>query len=240
MPHAREDFRIGTAVSVLVHILVLVLLLMPLALTGDITPFEQGAGGAGPAGGGGGSSGGDAMRRELLKFVRVAPAEPAPPKPTLVVKTVSPPPIPVEPTPTPPQVDATATPSNASGTGPDQGGGAGPGSGGGVGSGVGTGRGSSIGPGTGGGAQENFPPTPDVLFMPPTPYPASVRGSRVIVEFDVDASGRVLSIKFEPTRDRGYNRRFEEALRGFHFRPGHRPDGTPIRMKYQMTVELGG
>lgn len=239
MPKGRENWRLGSAMSFLVHF-GLLLLLLPLALTGDVTEIAQGAGGAGPAGGGGGGNRGTGAMKEVLRFVRIAPPMPAP----VAAKVVTPPPpIPQPPTPQPEPVVPTATdpvlPTGSNGrTGTDNTGGTGVGSGGGVGTGIGTGRGSAVGPGTGGGTQPNYPPTPTELFIPPLPVPESVRGFHVVAEFDVDERGRVLGLTFTPTRDRGYNRRLGEVLRGFRFRPGTRPDGTPIRMKAQVTIDL--
>jgi hypothetical protein len=65
-----------------------------------------------------------------------------------------------------------------------------------------------------------------------------VRGFRLVAEYDIDETGRVLSYKFTPTRDRDYNRRLDEVLRSFRFRPGTRPDGTPIRMKAQIVYDF--
>ena len=244
MPNARQDWRMGSVVSTLVHLAIIALLLTPLGMMADITEMAQGAGGPGPAGGGGGGNRGTgALRTEALKFVRVAPPMPTP-KP--VVKETPPPPVPppvVPPTPLPQvavlkEPEPTMTVGVGGGSGTDQTGGNGPGSGGGVGTGIGTGRGSSVGPGTGGGSQENFPPEAIEVFIPPLPTPSSVRGFRLVAEFDVDENGKVLAMNFTPTRDRGYNRRLEETLRGYRFRAGHRPDGTPIRMKAQVIVEL--
>jgi hypothetical protein len=138
-----------------------------------------------------------------------------------------------------PKTDATApTPGTGGGSGRDGSAGNGPGSGGGVGSGIGTGRGSGIGPGTGGGSQVNYPPTPTELFIPPLPMPDRVRGFHLIAEYDVDETGKVVDFKFTPTRDGGYNRRLEEVLKSFKFRPGTKPDGTPIRMKAQIVYDF--
>ena len=107
-----------------------------------------------------------------------------------------------------------------------------------MGSGVGTGRGSANGPGTGGGTQVNYPPQPIEFFLPPLPPPASVRGFKFLAEFDVDSTGRVLDVKFTDTPDGGYNRRIQNVLRAMRFRPGTRPDGTPLRMKAQVGYEF--
>ena len=251
MPLRDEGRRQGVIVSVLVHAIIFALLLMPIVFARTvITRMEQGAGGAGPAGGGGGGRGGITGPRESLRFVRVAP-EPVPtpttlpPVPTQVVPVITPP-VPQPPPPAKaPEEAAVAAPVTAvavtgmgPGTGRDGTTGNGPGSGGGVGSGIGTGRGSGVGPGTGGGVQANYPPQPIEFFLPPLPPPSSVRGFRFIAEFDVDSTGRVLDFKFSETRDGDYNRRISSVLRSMRFRPGTRPDGTPLRMKAQVGYEF--
>lgn len=240
MPKGREDWRIGSLVSALVHFGIIVLLFTPLALLG-VEEMAQGAGGRGPAGGGGGGNRGTGrLRAEALRFVRVAPPMPAP---AIAKPAVTPPPPVVPPTPQPraepvKELEPTMTVGVGGGTGTDQTSGTGTGSGGGVGTGVGTGRGSAAGAGTGGGDQANYPPTPIEMFIPPLPVPSSARGFHLVAEFDVDESGKVVSMTFTQTKDRGYNRRVADVLRGYRFRPGTRPDGTPIRMKAQVSIDL--
>jgi protein TonB len=231
MPGRRDDWRIASVVSILVHLAVIVLLLSPLALIVDPTEIEQGAGGPGPAGGGGGGS---RLRQELLRFVQVAvaPTPPAP-KPVPQPRVEVPPPEPVT-----LKLPEPSITSGTVGTGLENTTGSGPGSGGGTGSGTGTGTGSAVGPGTGGGNQANYPPTPIEMFIPPLPVPDGIKGFHLIAEFDVDERGRVLSMTFTQTRDRSYNRRLEDVLKSFRFRPGTRPDGTPIRMKAQVAIDL--
>jgi len=260
MPIREEGRRASMLVSIAVHAVILGLLIAPLVLSRTVIErMEQGAGGAGPAGGGGGGrrgTGGSSV--ETLRFVRLAPdpvptpktipavAAPVPPpkveppKP----KPVEPPPKPVEKAPeqsavpTPQTTVAAATPGAGGGSGNDGTTGAGPGTGGGTGSGIGTGRGSATGPGTGGGNQANYPPQPIEFFLPPLPPPSSVRGFRFIAEFDVDSTGRVLDFKFTETRDGDYNRRIASVLRSMRFKPGTRPDGSPLRMKAQVGYEF--
>ena len=251
----RDDGRKqGMIVSVLVHAAIIALLLFPIVLARTlIVPIQQGAGGAGPAGGGGGGRGGMAAPRDTIRFVRVAPAQvptptTLPPIAPPVIPKVETPVPPVTPAPTPatkPIEQAAATPVTTiagigagPGTGTDGTAGNGPGSGGGVGSGIGTGRGAGVGPGTGGGSQVNYPPQPIEFFLPPLPPPSSVRGFRFIAEFDVDSTGRVLEFKFSETRDGDYNRRIASVLRSMRFRPGTRPDGSPLRMKAQVGYEF--
>jgi hypothetical protein len=95
-----------------------------------------------------------------------------------------------------------------------------------------------VGPGTGGGIQANYPPAPIEFFLPPLPPPSSVRGLHFIAEFDVDSTGHVLAFKFTPTRDGDYNRRISDVLRAMRFRPGTRPDGSPLRMNAQIGYEF--
>lgn len=251
MPATRERGRVGAFVATGLHLLVALLFIVPLAShEGPIVPIEQGAGGAGPAGGGGGGNRGTGGDGERVKFVSVAP--PPAPAPVIAPPAAVVPPIPIVPPEAKPAVtapvapslppvasaDQTSTPSVVAGAGGGSGtdgtAGDGPGSGGGVGSGVGTGRGSGVGPGTGGGAQANFPPSPTEVFLPPLPAPGNVRGFRLIAEFDVDSTGRVLDFTFTPTRNGGYNRQLRDVLRNIRFRPGTRPDGTPLRMKAQL------
>jgi hypothetical protein len=256
LPRAREDRRAGALLSILLHVLVVFLLVTPFALHHEIVERAQGAGGSGPAGGGGGGHGGTggAEQTERLQFLTMAPPPPAQPVPTpepqLVQPTPVPPPQPVkvEETPKIEQKVDLAAPAKVpdvsvvagvgGGSGRDGTNGNGPGSGGGAGSGIGIGRGSAIGPGTGGGTQANYPPQPIEVSPPPMPVPGSIRGAHVIAEFDVDSTGRVLSMDFTRTKDGGYNKRLEEAFRGVRFRPGTSPDGKPLRMKVQITYEL--
>jgi hypothetical protein len=45
-------------------------------------------------------------------------------------------------------------------------------------------------------------------------------------------------MRFTETRDGDYNRRLAAVLRAMKFRPGTRPDGTPLRMKAQVLYEF--
>ena len=234
LPARRDDWRMASVMSTFVHLAIVILLISPLAVLADPTEMRQGAGGPGPAGGGGGGS---RFRQEVLRFIQVAatptppPPKPVPvPQPKVEVKPPEPEPVKLP--------EPAVTAGTATGTGQDNTPGSGPGTGGGTGSGVGTGTGSSVGPGTGGGNQPNYPPTPIEMFIPPLPVPNGVKGFHLIAEFDIDEQGKVVSMNFTQTRDRGYNRRLEDVLRGFRFRPGTRADGTPVRMKAQVVVDL--
>jgi periplasmic protein TonB len=260
MPVARDSRRGSGLVSAIIHGLIVFLLVADLTThTGFVEEKPQGAGGPGPAGGGGGGKRGTGGVKERVRYVQAPPPAPTPtvtpavvPPPVVVV---TPPPQPVIPPPQvvkppepdvkidakveAPKVEAIApTPGTGGGSGRDGTTGNGPGSGGGVGSGIGTGRGSGVGPGTGGGNQANYPPSPTELFIPPLPMPDKVRGFHLVAEYDVDSTGKVLGFTFTPTRDGGYNRRLEEVLKSFKFRPGTTPDGIPIRMKAQIVYDF--
>lgn len=260
LPMRDEGRRTGAIVSIVVHVLVIFLLIVPFFMPHSVIErMQQGAGGAGPAGGGGGgNSGSGGETREKIQFVRVSPTPvPTPttippiapppkvvPKPTPKIEPPKPAPIapPVPKTqsaaPAAPVTVASAEQGTGGGSGSDGSAGAGPGSGGGVGAGVGTGRGSATGAGTGGGTQANYPPVPVEFFLPPLPPPSSVRGLHFIAEFDVDSTGRVIGFDFTPTRDGDYNKRIAQVLRSMKFRPGTRPDGSPLRMKAQVGYEF--
>jgi periplasmic protein TonB len=258
MPLRDEGWRKGAVVSIIIHALVIGLLIIPFFLPSSVIKrIQQGAGGLGPAGGGGGGSRGTGGTvTERIQFVRVSPEPVATPTslppvqtplPKPVPKLEPPKPKPVETPPvpkpqstasTPPTTVASAVPGAGGGSGADGSVGAGPGSGGGVGAGVGPGRGSGTGAGTGGGTQANYPPVPVEFFLPPLPAPSSVRGLHFIAEFDVDSTGRVLDFKFTQTRDGDYNKRIASVLKAMRFRPGTRPDGSPLRMTAQVGYEF--
>lgn len=263
MPVQRESRRKWSALSVIMHLLLIWLVTSDFDFNrhdAPITERAQGAGGPGPAGGGGGGKRGTGGVREHVTFVQFAPPPPvavAPPvvippivkPPVQQVAVVPPPEIPKPPDPIPevkveakieaPKIEAIAPmPGTGGGTGRDGTTGTGPGSGGGVGSGIGTGRGSGIGSGTGGGSQANYPPSPTELFIPPLPMPDKVRGFHLVAEYDVDSTGKVVDFNYTHTRDGGYNKRLEEVLKSFKFRPGTTPDGKPIRMKAQIVYDF--
>jgi membrane protein involved in colicin uptake len=257
MPLRDEGRRASVLVSIVVHALIIGLLIFPFFLPSSvIARMEQGAGGAGPAGGGGGGRRGTGGTVETLRYVRLAP-DPVPTPTTLPVtrpalpvpkpEPVKPKPVETPPPPAPEQQSAapaaqttvaSATPGTGGGSGTDGSAGAGPGSGGGVGSGVGTGRGSANGPGTGGGNQPDYPPQVLNLTLPPLPAPKSVRGWTMRANFDVDSTGRVLDFKVNDSPDRGFNQQLASILRTYKFRPGTRPDGTPVRKIAQLSFDF--
>ncbi len=189
----------------------------------------MGGGGPGPAGGGGGGSGGG----EHLQFVQIKQASAADVTAITLVPKIVPPKVaeskPVTLTPIP-TASSSAAPVTSIGAGEGSGrAGSGPGTGGGTGSGTGTGTGSGAGPGTGGGPGTSYPPTPTQFFLPPLPAPSSIRGYHLIAYFDVDERGNAKLLGFNQSRDGGYNRKLRDVLMALKFRPGVRPDGTPVR-----------
>ena len=249
----RGEGRWGAPFSLAVHVVLIVLLMTPL-FARIVAPELFPGGGPGPAGGGGGGSGGTGGLRpepitpEGLRYMRVAPEPEPPPTEAPAEETV---PEPKEETP-PPQpepaveeapVEQTASaaaplPGEGGGTGKDGTSGTGPGSGGGTGSGVGTGTGSGTGPGTGGGDGRDYLPTPDFLPLPPEPRPGKVRGRSVAVTFTVNERGEITQLDFASTGDRGYDKRFREALRQVRFRPAVGPDGQPIAATFPILFQL--
>jgi protein TonB len=242
-----ESRKMGLGISIAIHALIVLMFLLPLLMTpAGRSMLVQGAGGPGAAGGGGGGMG----PREGVRYVRVAP-EPTP-KPTttssvtapvvtppVTPPVVQPPPVKTPPPEVTPPSTATSSPdATSAGGGSGSATGAGPGTGGGIGSGVGTGTGSSTGPGTGGGSDSTYPPQPISMPLPPQPVPKSIRGLTIVAEFDVDSTGRVVKWDFKATPDGGYNRKLKGLFGDLRFRPGVRPDGSPVRSKGQVTFTL--
>jgi hypothetical protein len=66
-----------------------------------------------------------------------------------------------------------------------------------------------------------------------------VKGQDIVVTFDVDEKGNVLSVSFNTTRDRTYDRKLREKLESYRFRPAVRSDtGAPVRAKIDIIVSL--
>lgn len=253
IPVARQRRTASLLLAIFLHVAIIALLIVPFT-SPELLSEVLGAGGMGPAGGGGGGNQGNGgqIKQERLQYVRVAPPPPAPTpavpqiKPPEIKPPVVPPPVPqpkppvAPPTPAP-AADAadvkSATSGTGGGAGTDGSAGSGPGSGGGVGSGVGTGKGTSVGAGTGGGPGSVYPPAPTELFLPPLPVPNKAKGTIVVV-FDVDSTGKVLDLQFNPTKDGSYNRKLREALIAIRFRPAVNAQGVPVRARTEITYSL--
>lgn len=254
IPVAKQKRTGSLLLAIFLHVAIILLLIVPFT-SPELLSEVLGAGGAGPAGGGGGGNNGNGgkIKQERLQYVRVAP--PPPPavttpqiKPPVIKPPVVPPPVPPPPTPQPAQQPTpstatqtadvkSATSGTGGGAGTDGSAGSGPGSGGGVGSGVGTGKGTSVGPGTGGGPGTVYPPAPTELFLPPLPVPNKAKGTIVVV-FDVDSTGKVLDLQFNPTKDGSYNRKLRDALIAIRFRPAVNAQGVPVRARTEITYSL--
>ena len=72
-------------------------------------------------------------------------------------------------------------------------------------------------------------PEPRQLILPPFDFPKAMRGLTIEVNFFVLADGRVDHVVLVPDiPDRGYAKKFDDAMRSYRFRPARSPDGTPI------------
>lgn len=256
----KENRKRGAVISFLAHVMIVVLLILPAFFHREITDaLTDGAGGPGAAGGGGGGRGGAPIIPERIQVYQM-PAAPKPPTTPSVLPPVVPPPpevkkppveVPkVEPPPTPapaaaapaPEPVAAATAPGAgagAGAGADNGPGNGPGTGGGKGTGAGTGTGSGVGSGTGGGNASIYPPTPRALFVPPNGTPKRLRGKTIVIELEVDETGKVLTAEFSPrSGDGGYDEQFLTSLREQRFRPAVRGDGQPVKFTYRYEILL--
>jgi TonB family protein len=76
------------------------------------------------------------------------------------------------------------------------------------------------------------------LNLPPLPPPKSVQGWTMVANFDVDSTGRVIDFKVNTSPDRSFDRQLTAVLRTYRFRPGTRPDGTPVRMIAQLSFDF--
>lgn len=242
-----------TVAAALLHALIVALILMPPLLKAReaLDVRNQAAGGAGPAGGGGGNAMGAGAPRDMRERLRFfvmpkTPVNQAPvPAPTPVEPKKEEPKPDVKPDPpavAPAESLTAAKPDSAAvgtsgGTAKDGTAGNGPGTGGGVGSGNGTGRGPGNGPGTGGGDDDIHGAQVVALPILPIPVPAKVRPYRMVAYFDVDTLGNATLISFNPSNDRGYNKRVREMLLEMRFRPAVRRNGSPVRDTVMIRAE---
>lgn len=247
--HDRASVPSGI-LSLLLHALILLLFLGPIAAQHHIRKIETDPGvgtgiGAGLAGGGGGGS------EQVTMIDLAAPAIPEP-APGLVPPP-PPPPDPqqlVLPQPTkvalsevridsvPGAVTASAAAGGqGTGSGPGSGPGTGPGSGGGSGGGEGGGIGSGVGPGIGRGRL--LSPVPDFMLLPPMPTPGGVRGKKVVVRLAIDAAGTVNEVELIPsTGDRGYDQALRRTAMGWRFRPARDAANRPVPATYDVEFSL--
>ncbi len=195
-----------------------------------------------PGGGGGGGSGG-------AGFVALVPPPPPPPPEVIDVPVVTPtiipeptpePEVPPPITPPPPAPAPVGAATGTQGTGGGTGGGEGTGTGPGSGSGVGPVSGGGTGGGTGGGGERGSPPASRTMIWPPVDrIPRTLRGKSVEVTFYIDAQGIVTDLNVAPPiADRGYARKFDEAMRIYRFRPARDADGRIVAGVTTITVSF--
>lgn len=261
IPEVAGHRREATLASLLLHIALIVLVLLPpIWISKQIDATQQrGPRGDGRAGGGGGGNKGTGGA-ERIRFFSV----PEPGAPQMVVPEEIPPPVPPppkeekppEPPPPPPApVEEVKSVSDSASKGsvnpqsvePGVGGGAGNdgsagngiGKGGGTGSGIGTGAGSGVGSGTGAGDgdSEIYPPTVIALPILPLPVPKKVRPYKMVAYFEVDTLGKATLLDFNPSNDRGYNKRIREMLSEIRFRPAVMRSGKAVLDTAIVTAE---
>lgn len=244
MPRVDERTTGGAVVSFLIHATAILLLFLPAFNQKMLQINMEGAGGAGPAGGGGGGHRGTGgVREEQVQYMSAAPTPVSIPKiiPPVVEEKkkepeVVPPPVVAPPAPTTADTAAKVTSEvtapvvgTGGGTGNDGTSGSGPGRGGGRGSGVGDGVGSSVGSGTGGGSGTKYKASVTTLVILPIPVPARVKPYSMEACFEVDSLGRQRLLTWTKSKDDSYNRKVEESLKGYRFRPAVLPSGVAVR-----------
>ncbi len=261
IPEVAGPRREATMASLLLHIaLIVIVLLPPIWVSRQIDAVQQrGPKGDGRAGGGGGGNNGTGGA-ERIRFLSV----PEPGTPPMVIPDQIPPPIPPPPKeekppeppkpPPPPVQEQKLTADTASkgavqpqsieqgvggGAGKDGSAGSGVGSGGGTGSGVGTGKGSGVGSGTGAGNDDSeiYPPSVIALPILPLPVPKKVRPYKMVAYFEVDTLGNATLLDFNPSNDRGYNKRIREMLSEIRFRPAVMRSGRAVLDTAIVTAE---
>lgn len=249
LPPRPRRSPLGALLSVGLHLLIIILAIVGGGAAVDErgNPFVDLAQRFG--GGGGGGTGGTVayIMPPALPPPPPAAEVPVPEVVPVVVPPVVPPEEPVTPPVAPPvaaRVDSISSSSLAggsAGSGGGSGGGDGTGQGVGTGSGTGAGSGGGSGGGTGGGGRRGTPPETRQFIVPPLDYPKSLRGRTVEVTFRIDPSGKVSDIDVvPPLPDRGYARKFDEAMRGYRFLPARDPDGTAVVGIMTVEVTIGG
>ncbi|HRP08712.1 MAG TPA: hypothetical protein PLL69_09510 [Gemmatimonadales bacterium] len=237
LPTEHSRGRWAGALSVLFHVLIIGLLIGvglhgAAELGNPLLDLPQL-----PGGGGGGGKGGEFV------LVTIPPPPPPPPPPAaaevpLVVPTEIPEPVeePAQEVPPPPPQPVVNPGDGGSGGG--SGGGQGTGTRPGQGSGIGPGSGGGSGGGTGGGGRRGRPPEPRTLIIPPIDnIPRALRGRSVEVTFYIDVTGVVTDIRVSPPiSDRGFARKFDEAMRSYRFRPARDSEDRIVAGVFPVTL----
>ena len=240
LPRGSRDSR-GLIASVCLHLLFFLVVLAPIGreLARTLTagnPILE------PNRGGGGGDGARYISLPAYPTLRRAPAPSV--APLAVPPAVISSPVP-EPAQLPltdsvaPAVQPVVSPMSSVGAakaGPGEGGG----TGGGAGVGIGPGVGGGTGPGTGGGeGGRGKGPEPRQFVIPPENAPTDLRGQELKITFWVAADGRVERVEIDPPiRDRGYAKKFLEAMRNYRFRPARSPEGAAIAGSTTISVIL--
>ena len=244
LPGTEPRSRLATAISFVIHLLIILLALRLTASAvlpehspiGDAIQMVLGGGG------GGGGQGGQAFARASVP-PPVVPATPAvvPPPPPPVPTVIPPPPSVAEPQPAAATAPVAASTVAAAGTGTGTGGGSGSGTGTGTGSGEGPGTGSGKGGGNGGG-NGGFPPDPKQLILPPIEgIPKELRGKEIGVTFYVTVTGVVSDIKVVPAiANKSFAKKFDEIMRGYTFKPAKDAAGNKVPGTFFYAITLGG
>jgi hypothetical protein len=73
-----------------------------------------------------------------------------------------------------------------------------------------------------------YPPSAQVLFIPPLPVPPSVRGRTVTAQLTIDATGAVRHMRVASSGDTKYDYQLGEVLTQTAFRPARAWDGRPV------------
>ena len=243
LPGTEPRSRLATAISFVIHLLIILLALRLTASAvlpehspiGDAIQMVLGGGG------GGGGQGGQAFARASVP-PPVVPATPAvvPPPPPPVPTVIPPPPSATEPPPAASPSPSAASSVAGAGTGTGTGGGNGSGTGTGTGSGQGPGEGSGKGGGTGGG-NGGFPPETKGLILPPVEgVPKELRGKPIDVTFWVNAAGIVTDVKVSPPiANKTFAKKFDEIMRGYTFKPGRDAAGNKVAGVTTQSVTFG-
>ncbi len=225
-------------------VLHLVVILLVVELTRDSSFWNSVALQESSATSSGGGGGGRAVTMIPLQTPAPPPllhappvARPLVPPPTVAPEKLAPPekvPPPSDTLPQPPAAGATT------GTGGGSGGVSGSGSGAGSGSGSGPGTGVSVGPPAPDSTKLlGRPPEPRQLILPPFDYPKIMHGRTVTVTFFVLEDGRVDHVALAPEiPDRGYGKKFEDAMEKYRFRPARSPAGLPVPGTLNVTISF--
>jgi hypothetical protein len=244
LPGARRRYD-GLAISLLVHILLLIVLVGQ----GDRiwSRTRQPGDPALPTGGSAGGGGGQRVAYITLPSIPkpVSPPEfeiTAPVPPPKQVEIAVPEPV-VLPAAEPPPPDTAAAADAVQEGSENDNGKVGPGIGPGAGAGQGNGDSPGTGVGAGGGGEGGTvrPPEPRNISLPFDEPPKALRGASLNVTFWVRSDGEVERYTVQPAiKDREYAKKFDKVMRAFRFIPARAPDGTLVPDTTTISFTLQG